>query len=365
MLRAHPAARRGLAYEFEGNARDTWFYDRREALLAESHEWSEHDFLSEHEQLLGRSIAALALNVGLDRIEGETVDNTFLYALQAATGKVLVTLGGVIGDSGAYCSKWICWLKHASQARLWNDERLFRTAVRCREIFSVVPTPTIDRSGFCAATTMAFANYEDLPPFIPIGRNSDGVFGALLKKTGASAFAAHTPTAVFHAANHGREYSSLPEFRLSDLMISLFGHFCSTDNISVSSLVRLVGRDLIELGALPDADCNEILVAAVLERESRRIRRISRKIDRIQNEAPKCALEELKQYKEYLLRRSLAMSCTVASSQICPLGSDRLKITKTILSKIGHLLYSWSDIVSASAYLKGKGRRITSEVRQI
>jgi hypothetical protein len=220
-LRAHPVLSAGLKLQCFGNPRDSWFYDRREDLIAEKG-WADHDLLREHGKLLGKSAAALSHEVGFDQVAADRICCDLLYALQADSGTVRVTMSGIIGDSGAYCSNWILWLDGASRRRLEEDHCLFRTALRSRETFGVVQMPTIDHSAFCAATTMALANTEILPPFCPIGRNEDGVFGALLKMVAPSALVAHVPLAVLHAANHGREYMSLPEFRLSDLFLSLF-----------------------------------------------------------------------------------------------------------------------------------------------
>ena len=361
-LRAHPVPSPGFKLQCSGNPRDSWFYANRESVIGEKG-WANHDLLTEHEKMLGRSAAELSHDAGFDQVDADRICSDLLYALQTESGVVRVTMSGIIGDSGAYCSNWILWLDGASRRRLGEDHSLFQTALHSRETFGVVQRPTIDHSGFFAATTMALANNELLPPFIPIGRNEDGMFGALLKMAIPNALVGHIPLAVLHAPNHGRAYVAFPEFRLSDLFLSLFARLhISVTMLSVSTLLRRVGHYLIEISSLPDVELSEVIAEAVCEREARRISGTFSFNRGLSSTTPEYFEDAFTQYRLHLMRRTtIEQVRTPIELDGVFRGSAFLKM-KEIIGLTGRLLYCWPDIVEASLHLKGAGRRVTKEI---
>lgn len=353
----HPSRAPGLRFGCVGNPRDTWFYNDRNELLSVN-ECKEADLLLEHEKLLGRSAAAIIQEGNLDQLEGDGLCSDLLYSLQTGTGKVLVTLGGVLGDSGAYSSKWILGVNKDTRRRLFADQTLFRTALRSREVLSVVSLQMIAHSRFCAATTIALHNTGILPPFLPIGRNEDGAFGFLLNIANPYAFIGHLPIAVFHAASRDRKYIAMPEFRLADLFLSLLASHEVSGDIASSRHLRLLGSYLIEIGSLPDAELSKVVSEAVIDREAQLIRNLNVG-EILTDRIPEYFENEIYQYRRHLLEDITYGDIKIPVELYHAYGENAFQRMKEFISDAGRLLYSWPDVVQASIYLKSKGIRLS------
>jgi hypothetical protein len=356
-LRGHPAPATGCKLQCSGNPRDSWFYSNRDEIVAEDR-WTDHDLLHEHGEMLGESAAAMIQGAG-GQVEADQLCSDLLYALQAGSSMIRVTMSGVIGDSGAYCSNWVLWLDGPSRRRIGEDELLFRTALNSRETFGVVPVPTIDHSGFCASTTMALNNTEILPPFLPIGRNEDGMFGTLLRMTSCNSFVGHVPFAVFHSPSNVRQYVKMPDFRLSDLFLSLFARTHSSDHMTVSTLLRRIGRDLIEISILPAPELSEVIAQAVYEREAKRIAGTFSFTRSLPYQGPPFFEEEFAKYRVHLLRATTNEAFRFPVEFSAAFGGAAHQKMKELLSLTGQFFCSWPDIVDAAAQLNRAGQRMT------
>jgi hypothetical protein len=359
-LRPHPDRVQGLRFECLRNPRDTWFYQERSDLLAEDG-WGEYDLLAEHEELLGESAAHLAHSRGVEHLEGNNVCGDLLYALQSGCGRVLVTMSGIAGDSGSFSSKWILGMRDDSRQRLEADEKRFRIALRSREILGVVKSPTVDPSSFCIATTIALANEHALPPFLPIGRNEDGVFGTLLNMAIPHALLGHIPLAVLHDARLGREYVQFPEFRLADLVLSLVERFNPGGSATIAGLLRGLGQRLIESSSLPTTELNDLISESVLMREARKIKRTS--IIAKTDEVSKHFQEETAQYRHQLIQNVTSGPPIVPMELRNAFGRDAYVKMREFLNLVGRVFYYWPDIVEAARHLRNTGQQVSKAIK--
>ena len=161
-IAAAPQREEALASYSGYDPSEFWFFaDRARAL--ESVSFVEIDVLGCHEALLGNTVA---------NVDGP-VDTT---------GRVAITLPGLVGDSGMASPRYLLTLTGASRERLVASPDAYRSAFRSREVLRTVRRPTISAGSFCMTTFLGFDNRSLLPPFFPVQRNSDGVFGLLLQK---------------------------------------------------------------------------------------------------------------------------------------------------------------------------------------
>jgi hypothetical protein len=357
-LRPHPLRVQKLRFECTRNPRDTWFYRERRELIEEPG-WGYYDLLGEHEELLGESAARLAQSKDEDHLEGNNVCGDLLYALQSGYGTVLATMSGIAGDSGGYSSKWVLSMGRSNQQRLKLEDEQLRIALDSREILGIVPAPTVTPSSFCIATTIGLANEHLLPPFLPIGRNEDGVFGGLFNMAGHYALLGHVPLAVLHDAQKGRAYMQYPKFRLADLTLSLMEHFDLGGNIPISALLRRLGQNFIESSSLPDIELRDLISECVLVREARKIRRMSIIAKDAQEEGLRHFQEEALLYRKYVIQNVTSGPAIIPVEMCDAFGRNAFVKMREFLFLVGRLFYQWQDIVDAARHLRKADQRMS------
>jgi hypothetical protein len=154
---------------------------------------------------------------------------------------------------------------------MMSSEEALETALAARETVRIARQIEITHG--CAFMTYccALANSEALPPFMPLGRNTDGLFGVMLEVCDSTSFSAQLPHGVIH--DSGRSPSYLPGFvasasetRMADVLIELT-HAWATPGVGRPGDMPLtgVGRRLLDFAALAPDDFLESFVSAVVE----------------------------------------------------------------------------------------------------
>jgi hypothetical protein len=147
--------------------------------------WTDHppvaftdvDFLSLHEALLGRTIPDCLHEAG-------TFVAPSLSRSRPPEGSglhVVTTALGYVGDSGmASPALHLLIGNHALQA-LFLEVRRHGRIWRSGQLLRIVPRGTIAERGVCMAGCLGIDNRRGLPPFLPVLRNEDGLFGRMLE----------------------------------------------------------------------------------------------------------------------------------------------------------------------------------------
>ena len=142
------------------------------------------DVLAAHEALLGHSVSAL-----VDRSSRAADMTRACGHLRSALdqGRPLVvkaTFAGLAGDAGVYCPYRLLFSGGPLRQLLLTSASTFQTALTSREASRIVHTNVVTHDCGCMAPCMGLANREVVPPFMPTGRNEDGVFGVMLAASG-------------------------------------------------------------------------------------------------------------------------------------------------------------------------------------
>lgn len=155
------------------------------------------DFFSLHENLLGSHPAAvLIMN---DRINTEHLGGTLLEKIGHSASRLAVTFTGIYGDSGM-SNHWqrVC-LEGESFSKLVNhDELVYKQLLCTRYLFRSADNITIGDSQFCMAGVMGLDTRHLLPPFMPVLRNEDAIFGLLVHLCFKHAVKGYLPWALLH-----------------------------------------------------------------------------------------------------------------------------------------------------------------------
>jgi hypothetical protein len=107
-----------------------------------------------------------------------------------------------------------------------SDERVFRLALRSREVARSVKRTTISDEPAFMMYCAGLDNSEMLPPFNPVGFNEDGLFGAMLRLCDRSAYIAQIPQAIVHDSARLPMYEhrtprSAAQVRLTELILAI------------------------------------------------------------------------------------------------------------------------------------------------
>jgi hypothetical protein len=210
-----------LAFGGHDDPRITRFFSSRkdavQAVAARS-----ADLLSLHDAVLGTTARQLLV----DDIDLTTTCSHLLHAICGGdtSPTIRVSMMGVAGDAGIYCPYQFLLGDAAARAVALRSNDMCRLALTSREMHRVAPATVVTHDPRCMAGCMALTNELLLPPFMPLGTNEDGIFGAALAACDADSLFAHLPWGVIHDSPRPafRSPSGIPsvnQTRLADLTL--------------------------------------------------------------------------------------------------------------------------------------------------
>jgi hypothetical protein len=247
----------------------TWrFFERREDARAAVRP-VEGDALAVHGDVLGLSLGDLIGRSGGGVDYGPACAH-MVSALNGATERhVRVTFAGVAGDAARYCSHGLLFRSGVVRQQLWESESRLALALSSREVTVVAPRLVVTHDPACLGYCMAIDNSSLVPPFMPAGRNEDGVWGATLAFMDPRALYAHLPWGVWHDSHRPPRYErampSARESRVSDFLIFVITRVApATFATSSAQRLRHLGRLFRDVTTLPLADFRALVAEAKL-----------------------------------------------------------------------------------------------------
>ena len=320
-----------------------WFFaDHRAAI--ESLLFSDVDILGCHETMLGRR-----------RVQDGA--------------HVAITLQGLAGDSGMGTPHYYLGLAGASRARLVETLDGYRSAFRSREVVRVVRRPTCAASPFCMTTCFGYDNRVPLPPFFPVQRNSDGIFGLMLQRCVGGTRTGFLPSVIVHQPEPPRScladdiWAETATVRTADLVIGcVLAHNPGNALLDANARFVQLGRFLQELSALtlPAFEARvrgyqQFRVMAFVALLQSRLQMhdaspsywaadVQRVID---------LFSEAAGTDDYVIPRDLREGR----------GRDEARqFSQELIGRFGELVEAWPTIVAAARRLLAQGRRLTTPV---
>jgi len=287
----------------QGQRENGWFRTRAEALAATTP--SAVDLVAAHGVLLGRSLAQVAASFPSPPDLQHACQHLFALP-DGSHPTVRVTFMGLAGDVGTYCPHRVLF-NPTARPRFWADEAAFRIWTASREILRVSRSTVVTHDCGCLAPSIGLANSTMLPPFAPIARNEDGVFGTLLSCCDRTAVFGHLPIGIVHDSPRASRRSepamqSARESRVSELLIALIERVTSAGvNVSPATRLRRMGEAFGDLADLAPADLVELVTETTLHRRSRELEEAGRAA-----EVPECPAywrRELDQYRATFLKQ--------------------------------------------------------------
>jgi len=191
----------------------------------------------------GRDPSILFVAADRDEVLGAIarVATTRARVVDARGSDVPAVLFGHAGDSGMGRPLFALFQE-------WGDDAAYRRATTSREVVRAVAQPTLTSCPAFIGLAFALDTRHVLPPFLPCGRNQDGLFGAMLRRLDPRTRFLHVPYLVLHAPEEARAFapSSVLDARprLGDVLLYLVA---ATSRVG-DDLGR-VGEGLVRLAA--------------------------------------------------------------------------------------------------------------------
>jgi len=339
------------------------FKDR--AALMRAHPFVNGDVLSMNEKYLGKQAPAPEHRDG-------ALDGSSGQPFAGGPRTVKLTLPGLAGDCGWQSPMHYLWLTGESFNNLTASVEHYKMACASREVLRRVTRPTIVDSVTNMMTTFfGFDHRTLLPPFPPVGRGQDLIFGLLASMTITDGCVAHLPEALLHSPIEPRA------FRPREFLAGAIGvDLCTVvtaclmraaavlDGNSASNRLQRLGQHLEQIGAAPTSDGARMLRETVIEFISKQYERLQARAedDRL---AP-CWREDAKEACRLwnISVRQPAYHLPVEFLR----GADTegaIRSTLEFLAQFGALLREWPLMVEAYERLRSSGRSLATPAKDL
>jgi hypothetical protein len=278
-------------------------------------------------------------------------------------------MAGIAGDSGIGVTAYL-FVDAASQARLTRSEQDYLAAVSSRQVFRAVRRATITDGTTCVAVNLGLDNRGLLPPFIPVQRNSDGLFASELRACFHDACLGHFPFAILHDPEQTRRqnlsnyWERKRQLRTPELLAHLMsGRAMPQHAINAAAALRDFGANLLDIGSMADADFQETLRRQVWSASG---------VDPESSAAPQIPPAVAPFYRRYreqhfqLLRESITQERYLAPWDLQALGAPEevQRLTRELVRRFGELLAAWPEIHAAALRLRARGVELAPRLEE-
>jgi hypothetical protein len=326
------------------------------------------DLLWIHEQLLG-----LADNEFPGEplpMNGAPQAVTLSPSRRQSKGRVRVTFNGLMGDCGWGSPFYYLLLTGDSFERLIASETVYQASCVSRNVLKVVNQITIsDRTSNMMATFFGLDNTALLPPFIPITRGADYVFGVTLSQCFGDSLFAHLPYTLLHLPVEPRAFSPGEIFRNAsgidiDALVSILIRACEVNRNSMTGEENLMklGLYLQELGAAQESDFLSVTHKLVLDESAQLIKHFQRTLEE-RNYSPAFWAKDVEKYmaimEQHFRRPESAAPLDLMYDRTADEG---LSLAQSLVHQFGQLLYWWPEMLATTRALREEGHRIGQPV---
>jgi hypothetical protein len=355
-----PAREQGIALNSRRDPTEFWFFADPRSTLNET-AFVDADFLALHEPMLGRSFGECVSEApDFDSFDMQAAEPAFDRRLRLWGGQVRATMAGVLGDSGIGATGYL-FVDAASQKRLTRSEAHYLAAVRSRQILRCARRTTISEGASCVAVNLGLDNRSLLPPFIPVQRNSDGLFARVLRLCFRDGYLGHLPWVVLHDPEQPRQqdledyWRQIRQARTPDLIIHLLqASDAPYDGLGNEASLRRLGAQFEDWGSLGAMELEEVLQKQVWRSVAGLVS------GRSSTAAPPAGQQFYARYRQKYadtLRERVTQRDYLLPSDLQQVGGEQevRALLREIVRRFGQLLQGWPEIYAAALRLRARG----------
>jgi len=265
--------------------------------------------------------------------------------------KVLATMTGVHGES---ISDTPNYLLHKIQNK--NNENLYLSAKRNKLILSYSENYLVRKKPYFVGMFAGLNNEEIIPPFLPITRNSDGVFAAAMMACVPTGMIGQVPWVAKHEHFPPREYGenaiSNYQFRLHGLIVALLNYYTQTNYTKKLDINKTRFKEVGEFLENFSKKSNDDFIKFMRNFVSTNIDRMTLELGRFLVSNPSYSKEWQKDIKKYLIdAQKYKKTEQFGIPQELVDGrrdlKENIELTKHLVGIYGKLLSYWPDIIES------------------
>lgn len=359
-----PGKQPGLALTSANDPSESWFPARGAPALPDRVR-VDQCYVALHEAMLGRSVAALIDGARREGLDIEGAGASFFRRLDPTGGRVLYTQLGSAGDTGTGSMWHYLLFRGPTRERLLTSEDMYRHAFTSRQSVRVVPRAAIADGGFCMGMAMGIDGRGAIPPFLPVQRNSDGLFGIVARLCHHDTFTGFVPWVIEHSPSTPRTspfeafFDSLGHSWGEDLLCGLVaGSHVVADHVDPARSLRALGGHLQRLGTLPLDELEEMLRVHVLRARTMDLVMLDDAL-RVYSGSPGYWAKDVERaitlLRAAVERRNIARSSDMEDV----LGPEEARISmQRMVRRFGELCAAWPDMLAAAVELRREGVRV-------
>jgi len=316
---------------------EEWRFFRTRAAALELVRHKDEDALSPHERFLGNKLPSPRRN------------------------RVIATLNGLLGDCALSTPHLYFRLEGASRRRLCRSRSSWKSALS-RQVLRAAPRPTAAMGTSFTTSAVALDNRGLLPPFAPLFRNEDGLFGLALKKCLPDCCFVHIPRALVHMPPKARTFSPKDFWnvfhgnRVNDFLCHCLSSF-EPKGASAEENLRALGRHLI--GISSRKDFRERVRNEARRAQALQLLHLSDLLE-AHDRTPAFWALDLERYRRNL-EKALTRGEPAPFGRECRSAEAWTKFQRFALD-YGWLLEAWPDIIRASTCLRERGIRLARPI---
>jgi hypothetical protein len=254
-------------------------------------------------------------------------------------------------------------LEGSSRARLMRSESVYRAALAHQQLLRAVTQPTINQGSLCVALNLGLDHRRWLPPFLPVQRNQDGIFAALVKACCAGTFFGFLPWMILHQSPQPRNFSpddlvrSVSAIRSDHILLLLIRKFAPRCASTDERNLGVMGEALAELGALPFAEFAAVVRSQVSTYLNGLARQFAGLLERYGRQ-PTWWAHDVQGLLGGLTSRLGEADCGTPDDLRSAFGPEAaLPMFQRLVNRFGQLLQRWPLIVEAASALRARGIR--------
>jgi hypothetical protein len=245
-------------------------------------------------------------------------------------------------------------LEGQARERLLEDYEAHRVT---RAVHRSVDVATVSSTPLLMTTHVGFDVRATIPPFSPVLRNEDGVFGNLLRMCAAESYIAFLPWRVEHAPADARTVDfdhaleSITHVRFNDIICDLVRAYEPSPGVAdPAKRLSAFGRYLAALGVMPPADFNSFVRYQIMVAVGRRIEGLTRAVDQNGGKPERWAEDCAIVMAEGL--RVLTEDELVVADIPGATAGERHGRFQRLLLRYGRLLDAWPTLLDAAKHLR-------------
>ena len=329
---------------------------------------AEVDLLSVHEQVLGKSPAPIIAQFAQNDsdVHIEKVSGGFLERLSMPGAHVALSFTGVVGDTGMEFFQQRLFMQGETLDRLVSDPGRYRDILRSRHMLRTSARLAISDGVFCMGMNMGVDNRQLLPPFMPTGRNEDGLFGAMVRLCLPNSFRGYLPQyAVRHLPPKKRSYPkndiAFRPLRANDLLIYITLTQDQNPIGENAEALHTLGDMLVRLARLPQKAFSDYLRKLALQAVHIDVLRAERLLAN-EPDRPDYWRNDVMRYLTSA-RESVAKPGFPVPADLPGTPEERLAAFRRQVLAYGQLLTHWPALVEAARAMKDKGDMLARPIQ--